>query len=201
MKRHSRSSGFPARDPQPQCHASGVFFEPQRTQRPQRQDNGREPAAFVCAVRLVVGFQGDLPPHPRPLSPVPGARGGFCVFQLQWKSRIAPLAPGRGEGSGVRGEGPLGCRCFEPRMDTNAGVGWEPRMDTNERPGWPRMAVGQRCFLATDEHGFSRMNRRGSWAFSPFNFLVSTLYGMDAIAPSPPTPLPRSGGEGSILCF
>ena len=107
MKRHSRSSGFPARDPQPQCHASGVFFEPQRTQRPQRQDNGREAAAFVCAVRVVVGLQGDLPPHPRPLSPVPGARGGFCVFELHWKARMAPLAPGRGEGPGVRGEVPL----------------------------------------------------------------------------------------------
>ena len=37
--------------------------------------------------------------------------------------------------------------------------------------------------------------------FSPFNFLCSALYGMDAVAPSPPTPLPRSGGEGRNLCF
>gem|GEM_PF-3161681 len=33
--------------------------------------------------------------------------------------RGAPLAPRRREGPGVRGEGHLGFRCFEPRMDTN----------------------------------------------------------------------------------
>ena len=34
---------------------------------------------------------------------------------------------------------------------------------------------------------------------SPFNFLESTLYGMDAMAPSPPTPLPRfTGARGGI---
>ncbi|GDX90944.1 hypothetical protein LBMAG46_09490 [Planctomycetia bacterium] len=40
-----------------------------------------------------------------------------------------------------------------------------------------------------------------SLAFSTLNFLWSPFYGMDAIAPSPPTPLPRSGGEGRICCF
>jgi len=33
--------------------------------------------------------------------------------------------------------------------------------------GW---ATDQGCFFATDEHGFSRMNRRGP-VFSPFDFL------------------------------
>jgi len=83
---------------------------------------------------------------------------------------MAPLAPGRGEGPGVRGEVPLEAGFAEPRMSTDEG-----------------------CFWATDEHGFSRMNRRGSWAFSPFNFLVSPHYGRDAMAPSPPTPLPLRG--------
>jgi len=38
---------------------------------------------------------------------------------------------------------------------------------------------------------------------SPFNFLESTLYGMDAMAPSPPPPLPRftgaRGGRGAVF--
>jgi len=28
-------------------------------------------------------FEGVLPPHPRPLSPVPGARGGLTVLSFQ----------------------------------------------------------------------------------------------------------------------
>ncbi len=36
---------------------------------------------------------------------------------------------------------------------------------------------------------------------STLNFLASPLCGRDAIAPSTPTPLPRSGGEGRIVCF
>jgi hypothetical protein len=90
---------------------------------------------------------------------------------------MAPLAPGRGEGPGVRGEVPLEAGFAEPRMSTDEG-----------------------CFWATDEHGFSRMNRRGSWAFSPFNFLVSPHYGRDAMSPSPPTPLPLRGrGEEFVF--
>ncbi len=65
---------------------------------------------------------------------------------------LAPLAPGRGEGSGVRGEGTLGCRRLEPRMDTNAGGGglnheWT-RMDTNAGGGWPRMGIGRERFFS-----------------------------------------------------
>ena len=46
-------------------------------------------------------------------------------------------------------------------------------------------------FFATDEHGFSRIIAGGMlWATSTLNFLESPLYGMEAIAPSPPTPLP-----------
>jgi len=37
------------------------------------------------------GFRGDCPPHPRPLSPVPGARGGICV--LSCSARHAFIAP------------------------------------------------------------------------------------------------------------
>jgi hypothetical protein len=34
---------------------------------------------------------------------------------------------------------------------------------------------------------------------SPFHFLESTFYGMDAMAPSPPTPLPRfTGARGGL---
>ena len=42
---------------------------------------------------------------------------------------------------------------------------------------WPRM-----FFLATDEHGFSRIIARVVGAISAFNVLLSTLYGTDAIA-------------------
>ena len=38
-------------------------------------------------------------------------------------------------------------------------------------------------------------------SFSPFHFLASTLYGMDAMAPSPPTPLPRFTGARGGLVF
>ncbi len=184
---HSRSSGFPARDPHPQCHVSGVFFEPQRTQRPQRKDNCHEAAAFVCAVRVVAGFQGDLPPHPRPLSPVPGARGGFCVFQLQWKSRIAPLAPGRGEGPGVRGEGPPACILHS----RSSGF---PARDP------PCNVTRQGCFLNHREH---RDHRGKTTALRQPVCVCGTAVGgvPGRLAPSPPTPLPRSGGEGRILCF
>ena len=47
---------------------------------------------------------------------------------------MAPLAPGRGEGLGVRGEVPL-----EAAVQSH----------------------GCGVFFATDEHGLSRMNRRG----------------------------------------
>ena len=44
---------------------------------------------------------------------------------------------------------------------------------------------------------------RGDWCAvlpdSPFHFLQSTLYGMDAIAPSPPTPLPRFTGARGVM--
>jgi len=34
---------------------------------------------------------------------------------------------------------------------------------------------------------------------SPFHFLESTCYGMDAMAPTPPTPLPRfTGARGGL---
>jgi len=37
-------------------------------------------------------------------------------------------------------------------------------------------------------------------SFSPFHFLVSTHYGMEAMAPSPPTPLPRfTGARGGFV--
>ncbi|TWW10098.1 hypothetical protein E3A20_07910 [Planctomyces bekefii] len=44
------------------------------------------------------------------------------------------------------------------------------------------------------------MNRRGP-VFSPFHFLVTAFYGKDAMPPSPPTPLPRSGGRGEDFVF
>ena len=54
-------------------------------------------------------LQGELAlSTPTPLARFTGAREGFCVFKLQWKSHMAPLAPGRRAGLGVRGEGPLG---------------------------------------------------------------------------------------------
>ena len=50
--------------------------------------------------------RGTCPLTPNPSPPFPGARGGLCVFELQWKARVAPLAPGRGEParSGFRDE-------------------------------------------------------------------------------------------------
>jgi hypothetical protein len=91
---------------------------------------------------------------------------------------MAPLAPGRGEGPGVRGEVPLEAGFAEPRMSTDEG-----------------------CFWATDEHGFSRMNRRGSWVFSPFYFLRSLFYGKDAIPPRPRPLSPVPGARGGICVF
>ena len=86
---------------------------------------------------------------------------------------MAPLAPGRGEGPGVRGEDP-----------------WELLW-------W---ATDEGCFCATDEHGFSRMNRRVP-VFSPFDFLVSAFYGRDAIAPLTPDPSPPFRGRGEDFVF
>ena len=56
-------------------------------------------------------------------------------------------------------------------------------------------------FSATDEHRFARMNRSRRWCS-----LLSTFSGLFSMAgrpsaPSPPTPLPRSGGEGRDVCF
>ena len=37
----------------------------------------------------------------------------MLCFQLQWKSRLAPLAPERGEGTGVRGEDQPPALCIQ----------------------------------------------------------------------------------------
>jgi len=50
------------------------------------------------------GRHAPSPPTPLPRS---GGEGRILCFELQWKARMAPLAPGRGEGLGVRGEDPL----------------------------------------------------------------------------------------------
>ena len=84
------------------------------------------------------------PPHPRPLSPVPGARGELTVVSCLSGSFL-----------------------FAASLET---LHW----------------------CAT---GLVR-------SFSTFNFLASTLYGREAIAPSPPTPLPRfTGARGGLMVF
>ncbi len=138
------------------------------------------------------------PPTPLPRS---GGEGRIVCLCALMKACLAPLAPGRGEGTGVRGETPLGIRCAEPRMSADAG-----------------------CFSATDEHGWARMNRRGfavlSFPLSLFSFLWHGCRCPLTPDPSPPfrgrgedcvfvradesvlgTPLPRSGGEGRIVCL
>jgi len=60
-------------------------------------------------------FQGGWPTHPRPLSPVSRGRGEEFVFLVLCKSATAPLAPGRGEGTGVRGETILSPTPWLPR--------------------------------------------------------------------------------------
>ncbi len=49
-------------------------------------------------------FRVFFPLTPGPSPPL-GARGGFCVFVVL-EADVAALAPGRGEGSGVRGDDP-----------------------------------------------------------------------------------------------
>ena len=77
---------------------------------------------------------------PSPPTPLPRWWRGedFGFLSAVEITRVAPLAPERGEGPGVRGEGTLGFRCFEPRMNTNDGVvlnhEWT-RMGTNETAG------------------------------------------------------------------
>jgi hypothetical protein len=58
---------------------------------------------------------------PSPPTPLPrwGRGEDFVFLSAVEITRVAPLAPERGEGPGVRGEGTLGFRCFEPRMNTN----------------------------------------------------------------------------------
>ncbi len=46
-------------------------------------------------------FQGGLPPHPRPLSPVSGARGAFCVCCSV--NRTGTPRPWKGRGDGGEG--------------------------------------------------------------------------------------------------
>ena len=59
------------------------------------------------------------------------------------------------------------------------------------------MGTDAGCFFAADEHGFSRMNRGGP-VFCPFHCLVSSFYGMDAIAPLTPAPSPPAGARGGF---
>ena len=54
---------------------------------------------------------------PSPPTPLPRwGRGELVVFFKVVKSAVAPLAPGRGEGSGVRGERPPDARVPQPGL-------------------------------------------------------------------------------------
>jgi hypothetical protein len=53
-----------------------------------------------------------------------GERGDWCGL-MGVKGARAPLAPGRGEGSGVRGETQLRRAAWTVREDAGFAVGWE----------------------------------------------------------------------------
>ncbi len=68
-------------------------------------------------------------------------------------------------------------------------------IDAAGRWGWGR--------LVSREDAKENANGRGDGSDvlsgSPFHFLESTFYGMDAMTPSPPTPLPRfTGARGGL---
>ncbi len=129
--------------------------------------------AWLVGVRRRVAC--PLTPDPSP--PFHGGEGRILCF-CSCENKVAPLAPGRGEGSGVRGEDSLEAGFAEPRMSTDAG-----------------------CFFATDEHGFSRMNQRGFGVLSfPLSRVSFLWHGRHA--PSPPAPLPRfTGARGGFCVF
>jgi hypothetical protein len=58
----------------------------------------------------LLSMAGRPAAHPRPLSPVPGGEWRIVCFCTLRKTLMAPLAPERGEGSGVRGQTPLKAR-------------------------------------------------------------------------------------------
>ena len=128
------------------------------------------------------------PSPPTPLPRFTGARGGFCVF-LVWKTTIAPLAPGRGEGTGVRGmvlPAPFpqhsSADCFVSR-EAAKGIA----TDSVRCSVWCRRLV---LFVA--------------WAFQPepgagfFECLGGGSPGW--LAPSPPNPLRRFTGARGGFC-
>ena len=89
----------------------------------------RPPMEPEWGQKLGQGSGEIAPSPPTPLPRFTGARGGICVFKLQWKARRTPLAPGRGEGSGVRGEGPLVFHAGRRAMRPHAPRG-QPRAAT-----------------------------------------------------------------------
>ena len=103
-----------------------------------------------------------LPPHPRHLSPVPGARGGFqlpvfgfrcSVFGPQFG--VFNFASSRLRVSHCGGE----C-CGAVGVSLEGGFAPSPPLGARGATGGfgPRM---RGVFFATDEHGFSRMKREG----------------------------------------
>jgi len=83
-----------------------------------------------CRVGLWLCAEVSCPLTPDPSPPFRGRGEEFVFFELHWKARMAALAPGRGEGLGVRGEDPwkLLCRATD---EHGCGVFFLPRMNTD----------------------------------------------------------------------
>ena len=141
------------------------------------------------------------PPHPRPLSPVSRGRGEDFVFLVLWKSATAPLAPGRGEGTGVRGETTLSPTPWLPRHGYSAGC-WSHAKTRRREAAKGNARGGVRCSLFGGRLAFDGIHaaRPGNAAAGlPKSLGVGAVAGW--VFPLTPDPSPPfHGGEGRIWC-
>ncbi len=101
----------------------GVFLTTEDTEVTEQETAGRWyffVSAFYDLASARYGRDAIAPSPPTPL-PLRG-RGGDFVFLIATKSRTAPLAPGRGEGSGVRGKKTSPCPSRSLGVFSAAGV-------------------------------------------------------------------------------
>ena len=88
----------------------GVFFATDEHGFSRMNRGGPSVLSFPLSLISLLWQGRHVPLTPDP-SPPAGARGGICVFKWDWKARVAPLAPGRGEGLGVRVKFPWKVLC------------------------------------------------------------------------------------------
>ena len=135
------------------------------------------------------GLQVDCPPHPRPLSPVPGARGGICVFEEQWRVHSTPR-PWQGRGAG--GEG-----CRSPACILHSRSSGFPARDP------PRKVTCEGCFFNHRGHRDHRGHRGKTVVVRPPGLCVCDAGNGGVpgrLSPSPPDLSPPRGGDGRIGC-